>query len=104
MPVHREGDGTAGDRAAQIPFPQQLATARVQRKEVSFSPSREQQVRCGGEHAALGVVNHLEFSLLFAGLRIDRPDRAVAFSLRAELDARAEGAISSTTSTARRRS
>ena len=59
----------AGDGSTQVGLPQQLTGARVQREEVALASSREEQVRGGGEDAALRVIDHLEVPLLFSGLR-----------------------------------
>src|SRR5712691_2288537 len=67
MTVHREGFWSAGDGSTEIHLPQQLSVTRIQRKEMTFAPSREEQIRRGREDAALGVVNHLELPLLLAG-------------------------------------
>src|SRR5437899_1918229 len=87
--VHRERDRATGDRSTQIHLPQQLSAARIERKEVSLAASREEQVRGRGQHAALRVIDHLEVPLLFAGLRVNRADGAVALGFCTKLNARA---------------
>src|SRR5271168_4960799 len=75
---------TTGHGSAQTHLPESLARARIQSKEVAFSSSGKEHVRCGGEHPTLGVLLHFEFPLLFAGLWFDGDDRSVSLVIGLE--------------------
>src|SRR3954468_1306870 len=79
LAIDRVADGAARVRAAKVDVPQQLASGCVERDERAVHASAEDEVTRSREHARLGVVDHLEVPLFFAGLCIQRANRAVAF-------------------------
>src|SRR4051812_17560813 len=95
--VGGERDWAIRDSATKIGRPQQLAGARVERKEMSLAAAAEQQIRSGREHTAFGVIDHLEIPFLIAGLWIDRTHGAVAFLFRAIRGRRATGGAAART-------
>src|SRR5512132_2764269 len=66
------GHRAVDDLPAEAGLPQHVATAGVERVEVAFAPSREQQIGGGGENAAIGDVVLREGPLPLQGLRIER--------------------------------
>ena len=69
--------GPAETWPPRFAFHKSAPLAGIQRKEISFAPAGEQQVRRGREQAAVGDVGHLELPLPGAGLRIERLNGAV---------------------------
>src|SRR4051812_13353255 len=64
---------------------------------MTFAAAGKDQIRGGRQHAALGVVHHLEVPLLLAGLRIDRAERPISLILGAIGDWRAAGGTAART-------
>src|SRR6185312_4595384 len=61
-------------RTAHAHMPQRLAGLRIERDKDAVPATPEHHATGGGEHAALGIIDHLEFPLLIAGLRIECVD------------------------------
>src|SRR5215472_16900548 len=71
----------ARHRSPEIGFPEKFPGAGVQREEVAFSSSREEQVRCSRQNPTLRIVDHFEIPFLVAGQGIDGAHRAVSLLL-----------------------
>ena len=73
-----EGHWCHHDPPTEIRLPQQLPGAGIERVEVAFAATGEQQVGGGGQHAAVSHVELRDLPLRFAGLWIHGDDGAVA--------------------------
>src|SRR6185437_15419463 len=62
---------------AHVHTPKRLAGFSIEREEDAVPPSTEHHSACGGKHPRLGELDHLEFPLLVAGLRINSSDCAI---------------------------
>ena len=58
-----KADGAARDRSPEVGFPQQIAAARVECKEITIAAAAEEDVRSRRQNAGIGNVAHLELPL-----------------------------------------
>src|SRR5882672_2235873 len=94
LAIDSVADRSAGVRTTEIDMPEQFACLGIEGDEVALHASGEHQVACRREHARLGVIDHLEFPLLFTGRRVERADCAVSFVFLSELRRRTRRAAS----------
>src|SRR4051794_10748678 len=67
------------NRATGLELPQRFAGLRIEREEVSFVRSAEDETAGRGHHAGPCRRRQLEVPCLLAGLDVDRADRAPRF-------------------------
>src|SRR5439155_24369115 len=72
---HRSGD----DAAAYWELPQQLSVTSIERVEITFPASAEQQVRSSRQHACVGDIGHFELPLHLTRVRVNGADCAITF-------------------------
>src|SRR5260370_40954824 len=67
--IHLVAHWPRNDLASEVHLPEQRAATRIQRLEIAFPSTDEEQVRGSGQNPAGVAVAHLEAPLLFPGLR-----------------------------------
>src|SRR6266571_6206403 len=90
--IHLVAHGPRDDLASEGHLPEQRAAACIQRLEVAFATTNEEQVRGGGQNSAGVDVVHLKGPLLLSSLRIESDHRAMSERLGVGVDGTLPGA------------